>query len=751
MRKKYLLWFAGLSMWCLACKSTDKPIATAPSPAEPVLFTIQDEPTSLKEFLYVYNKNNFTRDTTDLAEDLRQYLDLYINFKLKVREAKDAGLHQDQAFLEELEGYKKELAKPYLSEKSVTEKLIREAYERLSTEINASHILIGLKSNPEPADTLAAWNKIMKIREQALNGADFNELARQHSEDPSAGMNGGRLGYFSALQMVYPFENAAYNTPVGEITKPVRTNFGYHLLKVHHTRPSQGKVKVAHIMVRTSEEASLDEDRQAKDKINEIHQRLQDGGDWNQLAAQFSEDRSNRNNGGELDWFGTGSMVPSFEEAAFSLSEKGQISAPVRTPYGWHIVRLLDRQQLLPLEEMRAELAARVSRDSRAQLQQNALMERLMKENNVEQNSDNLEAVIEKADASLLTGSWDYKPDTTEASMELFRINGEPYTLGRFQQWISQNARGAGDMKPEQYLQQLYGRWQQQSLLAYEEAHLAEKYDDYRLLVQEYHDGILLFQLMDEKVWTRAIEDSVGLENWFSNNQELYQWDERVKGTLYSAASADVLSKVEEAMDKPPFVWKESKLDMANGGEETLPASVVEAIDNMLVHLRQDTTAVLQVYMPQKDASSTKLIEQYLQAQALAPEHYQMHTAASTERIIRLISASPKALEHRFNRDSSLALQVLEGAFEKGEHPVVDAVSWEPGDHRLNHQGRFYLVRIEEVLPPSPKRLDEVRGKVISDYQQHLEQEWISGLRKKYTVDINEAVLQQTLENIDEN
>lgn len=305
-------------------------------------------------------------------------------------------------------------------------------------------------------------------------------------------------------------------------------------------------------------------------------------------------------------------------------------------------------------------------------------------------------------------------------------------------------------MNPEQYLQQLYERWQQQALLAYEEAHLAEKYDDYRLLVQEYHDGILLFQLMDEKVWSRAIEDTTGLQNWFRNNQDHYQWKQRVKGTLYSAASAEVLSEVEQAMDEPPFIWKENKLDMAAVGQEVLPASVVETMDNMLVHLRQDTTAVLQVYMPEKDASATRLIEQYLQAQAVAPSRYQLHGSAAAERIIRLISASPKALEQRFNSNSSLALQVLEGAFEKGDHPVVDAVDWQPGDHRLNHQGRFYLVRIEEVLPPSPKQLDEVRGRVISDYQQHLEQAWISELRNKYSVDINEAVLEQTLENIDE-
>jgi peptidyl-prolyl cis-trans isomerase SurA len=747
MRKKYLLWFAGLGMWCLACKSSDQPIVATPSSAEPVLFSIQDEPTTLKEFLYVYNKNNFTRDSVNLAEDFRQYLDLYINFKLKVQEAKDAGLHQEQAFLSELEGYKKELAKPYLSEKSVTEQLIQEAYDRLATEINASHILIGIKSE----DTLAAWNKIMKIREQALNGEDFHQLARQHSEDPSAGMNSGNLGYFTALQMVYPFENAAYQTPVGEISNPVRTNFGYHILKVHDARPSQGKVKVAHIMIRAGEDASEEDKQKAKEKISEIHQRLQDGADWSQLVSQFSEDHFNKKNGGELEWFGTGNMVPSFEEAAFALKEKGQISKPVRTPYGWHIVRLMERQGLPPFEEIRNELSERVSRDSRAQLQENALMERLRRENNVAQNREHIDLLLEKANKTLLSGRWDYKPDSLEAAMELFLINEEAYTLGAFQQWLSRNAKAAANINPEDYLKQLFQRWQQQSLLAYEEAHLAEKYDDYRLLVQEYHDGILLFQLMDEKVWTRALEDTAGLERWFKEHRDRYQWNERARSTIFSAASAETLSQVEEALARPPYIWKENKLDLSAAGQELLPASVTQTLDHMLGYMRQDTSAVLQVYVPKKDSSSSRLIEQHLQAQALAPSRYQFQAAASAEKLVRLISSSPKALEKRFNRNSSLALQVLEGAFEQGEHPVLEAVSWQPGDHRLQHQGRHYLVRIEEVLPSSPKRLDEVRGKVISDYQQALEEAWISALREKYTVTIDQALLQQTLRNLDEN
>lgn len=746
-----MLWFAGLSFLAISCKSTDKPAANLPgSSSEPVLFTVQGEPTSLKEFLYVYNKNNFTHDSLNRQEDLREYLDLYVNFKLKVQEAKESGMHTKQAFIDELSGYKKQLATPYLTEKAVTEKLIREAYERLSTEINASHILLGLKTNPEPGDTLAAYNKLMQLRERALSGEDFHALARQYSEDPSAGMNGGNLGYFTALQMVYPFENAAFQTKVGNVSMPVRTNFGYHLVKVHHKRPSQGKVKVAHIMVRQEENSSADEAAAAKEKIEEIYKRLKEEGDWARLAAQFSEDRSTRSKAGELDWFGTGSMVPAFEEATFALKQKGQLSAPVRTPYGWHIIRLLERQALPPLEEMREELEARVSRDSRAQLQETALLNRLREENKLVESTENIQAMISKADSTLLWGQWKYEADSLEAASLLFSINGAPYTFSDFYSWLEDHTKATYNISAQQYLKKLFEDWQDQELLAYEEAHLEDKYEEYRMLVQEYHDGILLFQLMDEKVWTKALEDTAGLKAFFQANRTDYQWKERVEGTLYSASGKEVLREVAEKINKPPYIWMEGSLSPLDTRQEALPANIARSLDKLASSLLQDTSAILEVYLPVKDRAAAGLIERQLQAHAIAASRYQLRSTDSGEARVRLLTHSPKALERLFNKKAALSLQVIEGPFERGTHPVVDAVKWEKGIHEGEEDGRAFLLHIQQVSPPAAKKLDEVRGQVISDYQQHLEQQWIDSLHQKYQVEINEAYLEQTLHKLDE-
>lgn len=745
-----MLWFTGISLFALSCKSTEQPSpAEASSSSEPVLFTVQNDPTTLQEFLYVYNKNNFSRDTVALpADDLREYLKLYINFKLKVQEAKDAGMHTQQAFLHELEGYKEQLAKPYLTESTVTEQLVKEAYDRLGTEVSASHILIGLKPDAAPADTMAAYQKIMKLRDQVLKGEDFETLARKHSEDPSAAMNGGKLGYFTALQMVYPFENAAYNTAEGEVSIPVRTNFGYHLLKVHDKRPSQGKVKVAHIMIRTPEAASPEEINRAKEKADEIYQKLQEGVDWNHLAAQFSEDRSTKSSGGELDWFGTGQMVPSFEAAAFAMEEEGEISEPVQTPYGWHIIKLIDTEPLAPFEELEEELQTRISRDSRAQLQEAALLARLSKENKLEEKKATFQMLMDKAEEVLAAGG--YSPDSTEASKVLFSLQQETYTVGDFAHWLKENGRPANNASPQQHLRLLYERWRKDELLAYEKAHLPEKYDDYRLLVQEYHDGILLFQLMDEKVWTKALEDTAGLRTFFQANRDRYQWKERVTGTVFSAADKEILHKVEEALQSPPYLLGEVALSPEAGTARTLAGKTVQTLDQLVNKLRQDSTALLEIKIPETFKEAGGLIGKYLHGLEIGKEQYTIQTVSGKKAATAtLFTHSPEALEQQFNKESTLALQVSTGPFEKGDHPIVDAVSTEKGRHQLEKDGRFYLVEVEAILPPAPKKLDEVRGQVISDYQEYLEEQWVQSLREKYEVEVNQDVLEQTLENIE--
>jgi peptidyl-prolyl cis-trans isomerase SurA len=368
---------------------------------DPVLLNVGGKEVKLSEFNAIFNKNKNNEKITESS--INEYLDLYIKFKLKVREAEALGYDTLPKFINELKGYRKQLAEPYLTDKDVTESLIKEAYERMTQDVKASHILIKLEEDPLPADTLAAYNKAIKIRNRIIAGEDFGKVAKETSEDPSAQKNNGNLGYFSAMHMVYPFESAAYNTKVGAISMPARTKFGYHIIKVLDKRPARGTVKVAHIMVRADKNESSEDSAAKKQKIDEIYEKLtKDNQDFSALAKQFSDDKGSAQRGGELPEFNTGKMVEEFENTAFSLKNDGDISTPIKTDYGWHIIKRLSLKTLDSYDEMYSSLKGKVARDSRSNRSKVALLSKIKSENNFVEN------IKERNDFYKLVTSDDY-------------------------------------------------------------------------------------------------------------------------------------------------------------------------------------------------------------------------------------------------------------------------------------------------------------------------------------------------------
>jgi peptidyl-prolyl cis-trans isomerase SurA len=255
-------------------------------------------------------------------------------------------------------------------------------------EVSASHILIRVPEDAAPADTLLAYNRIIELRKRILKGEDFEQVAKGKggSEDESVRTNGGALGYFSAFQMVYPFESAAYNTAVGQVSMPVRTKFGYHLVKVHDKRAARGIISAAHLMIVVKQDADMETQANAEKRINEIYERLMNGESWEDLVMKYSEDYNSKNTGGKLPEFGTGSrqrMVPEFEDAAFSIPTNGAYSKPVKTAYGWHIVKRLDVKGIESFESLEKEIQQRVNKDERALSTQKSFIEKLKKEYNL--------------------------------------------------------------------------------------------------------------------------------------------------------------------------------------------------------------------------------------------------------------------------------------------------------------------------------------------------------------------------------
>ena len=355
--------------------------------SDPVLMTINGKPVVKSEFEYIYNKNN-TNNSLD-KKTLDEYVDLFVNFKLKVEEAKAQGIDTTSSFINELASYRSQLTKPYLTDVKVDEAILHEAYDRSKEDLDVSHILIRVTLNATPADTLKAWNQINTIYKR-LQKEDFAKVAKETSEDQSLKESGGHVGWISALNTVYPFETTAYNTPVGTYSKPVRTNFGYHIVKVVARRNTLGEVLVSHIMTFTTK-GNDSINKIAKAKIDSLYQRVLAGDDFGTLAKNYSQDRGSSTKNGELPWFGSGRMVPEFEAAAFALKNVGDVSQPVQSAYGWHIIKLSDKKGLAPYDELKPELERKIKRDDRANRGQKAFVARLRNDYNYKLNTANVQ------------------------------------------------------------------------------------------------------------------------------------------------------------------------------------------------------------------------------------------------------------------------------------------------------------------------------------------------------------------------
>jgi peptidyl-prolyl cis-trans isomerase SurA len=516
---------------------------------DPIILSVGGESVPRSEFVRVFKKNN-TKESGFDQKAVEDYLELYINYKMKVHEALELGMDTVQSFRDELAGYRKQLAQPYLVDKQVSDALIREAYDRMKKDVRASHILIKCDQNALPKDTMDAFAKAVKVRAELLKGADFAATAKKYSDDPSAKENGGDLGYFTSMQMVYPFESAAYSLKSGETSQPVRTRYGYHLIKVYDSRPDQGEIRVSHIMVKIASGASADDSTKAVQKINEIYEKLKGGEKFEDLAKQFSDDQSSSKNGGLLPWFGTGRMVPEFELAAYSLKYPGDYTGPVRTAYGWHIIKLMETKPLPSFENMQAELKQRVQKDSRSDLSRSSMIAKIKSRYGFKENSKSRTDFYKVVDSTLSQGSWS-ADKAAGLNAVMFTLNSKDHSQQEFATYVNdhQSRRGA-PMPLEALVNNFYGEWINETCLSLEESQLDSLYPDFRNLMQEYRDGILLFELTDKKVWSKAVKDTSGLKEFYEKNKSKYMWPDRIDATIYTCANADVAKEVHKMMKK---------------------------------------------------------------------------------------------------------------------------------------------------------------------------------------------------------
>jgi len=523
-----------------------------------VLMTIADEKVTVKEFIDVYSKNNVNDEVID-KKSLEEYLDLYINFKLKVKEAENLKMDTAAAFKKELEGYRKQLAKPYFTNDEVSEALLEEAYQRKLMDVRASHILLRLEKDAAPSDTLAVYNRALELRKRIKAGEDFAAVAVEASEDPSARDreeivgkqsfrpgNKGDLGYFSVFDMVYPFENGAYTTPVGEVSMPIRSDFGYHLIKVQDRSPAIGTMEVAHIYLSLPPQATDSLTTAKAEKIQRIYTEIEQGTPFEEAVKAYSEDRGSAQRDGKLSKFTANRIVPEFVETIKTM-EVGDISEPVKTLYGFHIIKLIGLEKPADFEAEKTKLSERLAKDSRAQKSEEAVITQIQKDAGFKTYDKNLQSFIASLDSSFNTGNWQ-ATDATDNSLVLFKLGKKTFNTADFIAYIMQKQNKQEYNDPARYAYKLYNEFVKQSSLDYEDSMLEEKYPEFAMLMEEYHDGILLFDLMDKEVWSKAIKDSVGLEKFYDQNKQNYLWNNRVSATIYTINKEEDVDKVAQIL-----------------------------------------------------------------------------------------------------------------------------------------------------------------------------------------------------------
>ncbi|MBC7695587.1 MAG: peptidylprolyl isomerase [Burkholderiales bacterium] len=683
---------------------------------EPVIMTINGKPVYKSEFENVYKKNS-GKEVNKEQKSVKEYVDLFSTFKMKVFEAEANGLDTNSAFKTELAGYRKQLAAPYLTDKNVNDALLQEAYDRMKTEIKAAHILIRVAEDALPKDTIEAYTRLIIIRDALMGknptpaklteyenllkksssgltktshhadsinyntklsaiknisstintGSDkFGAAAKKTSEDPSAADNGGDLGYFTSLQMVYPFENAAYKTNVGEITMPVRTRFGYHILKIADKRTSQGEILTAHIMVKFAKDMGEKEKENLKTKIDEIHSKLKAGEKFEDLARQFSDDKPSAEKGGQLQWFGSSRMPIEFEKAAFALANNGDYSAPFTTNYGWHIVKRIDKKGLASFADMKGDLKQKIGKDSRTQAGRTSLIEKIKKENNFKENTAARMEFLKVLDSTVFQGKWEAKKAEKLGKKEIFRLSNKDkegketiiiYGQNDFAKYIETHQTARPKVDNNMFLQQSYKEYVDETLINYEDERLEAKYPEFKNLLKEYRDGILLFDLTDQKVWSKAVKDTAGLKAFYETHKNNYLWDERAEVSMYKCANEKVAKEV-RAMLKKNKTEKE----------------IVDAV----------------------------------------------------------------------NKTSQLNVTVENITYLKGENKDVDA-NWKQGvassDIKDTKENKTTVLVVNKLMGKTPKTIAEAKGMITADYQNYLEKEWLAYLKNKYTVKVNEDVL----------
>ncbi len=623
-------------------------VVSSVSATDELLMTIGDKKILQSEFEYFYKKNG---KETLLSTEIDEYLQLFQNFKLKVCEAEALKLDTASSFVEEFSSYRSQIVAPYLTDKNKEDDLMQEVYSHLLEDVDASHILVRVPYNAPPEDTLKLYQKALDICKR-LEKENFEDVAKETSDDYSAKQNGGRLGYFTGMMTIFPFENAAYRMKIGEISKPVRSSIGYHIIKLHDKREAIGEVRVAHILKMVSQHMTKKQQDSIQDLTQEIFKRLENNEDFASLAKEFSDDRQTSSNGGELMWFGLGKMAKEFEKTAFELRNIGEVSKPIKTVYGWHIIQLKEKREVSSFDKKKNEIARLIQYDGRKEAIRQSFIKQLKIDYKFSADSCVLKKIFNAFNASNDKSTF-IENIENKNDVALATFANQTIWMNEFVDFLIKEFSNAKSTD----INVVFDYFSGEKIIAFEDSQLENKHPDFKNLMQEYHDGLLFFEVSKLKIWDEAAKDTTKLKLYFEGNKDTFKTD----GPYFKGFIIECKNK-----------------------------KIAKQVKKIITNAHPDS------------------IDSYIKT--------------------------------RINIDSTLNVKVQKGFWEKGDNPVADKKIFK-SKNSYKAESKLPIIETVGKKLQIPENYNDVLGKVISLYQNYLENEWISALRKKYPIWVNEKEL----------
>ena len=626
---------------------------------------------------------------------LDEYVELYATFRAKLKDAYALGFDTMPNLIEELKTYRDELAAPYLIDSATLERILHEAYDRNHYSLRAAHILIMVSPDATPEDTLKAYKRIMGLRDRIVGGEDFfavssEEVHRQQPEAPTR-PNEGDLGYFTAFDMVYPFENAAYALKVGEVSMPVRTRFGYHIIKLLDKVEMFGKCDLAHIWLMGQDSTMR------KYEINDCYNRLVDGQDF-AIVARQSDDRTTNGNGGLMPNATLNNIPPEYVDVAQHLKE-GEFSKPFFTQYGWHIVKMVRRDTLPPYESMVPYYKQKMTRDQRGEESRKAFTLSSMKRYGIQDLTKtpvpqpkgkkrkkkepvkmqaSLQQLYDIVPVEATRNRWNYNDSMVTDIHPILTMPGKSYTTLDLARYISTHQRGERPLKSEYFVNMKYSDFIDSVVMVYVDSRLEKDNPELAAVVEEYRHGLMIFNYNNAMVWRKALHDTAGFADFYARESSTKRMDNP---------------------DDSVYFWK-----------TRARVVTVNVVDSACI----------------APAKAAKILKKALKKNKGSLEMKDMLTEAVGKKCTapRPVSVAPDLVE-------------------MGHQNLLSAGQWQKGVYLSPKTKGYRAVVVEEVMPPMLKGQMEARGYYMNGFQNEVERKHNDMLNKKYNVKINYDVVKQ--------